>query len=115
MRKTIECVEDFTRDDLEKNYSPLCKHHLFETEDNTLSEVYKRIQAKIYMRLIFIVNKELAIDMSKTIADKHNKDIISMLEKDSGWEYVTLHIDITYLDEESRDFKLKDSNIVGIK
>lgn len=91
MSKTITCTEEFSKTDLAKPYSPLCRHHLFEDEAAAaeLDEVYKRIQAKIYMRLIFTMGKDFAKDISKEAADILNKKIIDTL---NGNEYITVYI-----------------------
>lgn len=91
MSKVITCTEEFTKENLVKPYSPLCRHHLFEDEAAAaeLDEIYKRIQAKIYMRLIFTMGKDFAKDISKEATDILNKKIIDALD---GNESITVSI-----------------------
>lgn len=86
MSKTITCTEEFTKADLVESYSLLCRHHLFEDEAaaTELDEVYKRIQAKIYMRLIFAMGKDFAKEISKKATDILNKKIIDALDRNES-------------------------------
>lgn len=117
MSKSITCTEEFTKEDLVKPYSPLCRHHLFEDEVAAaeLDEVCKRIQAKIYMRLIFIMGKDFAKDISKEATDILSKKIIDALD---GNKSITASIIVDRsaisdsLDNNEMHFELKHAFIV---
>lgn len=77
----INCTEEFNLERLEEKYSPLCRHHLFENEEEVfrMDKYQKAIAAKLYMRFIFLIDKDKAKEISLEIAEKMHREITYLL------------------------------------